>query len=150
MAPSLDHWLAILLVPHFLNKIVFFHFYHMTAYQRIMLFFFFLIKKSFFPKSLVVSLLVIWIFSMGKENVSSSCQEESIACAARFLRSVVYACYIMKIRRIGREIFQFMPCLHLSNKNNIPWDVEAESFEFTPFTSNLKPLAKTMAPDFPV
>lgn len=57
---------------------------------------------------------------MGKENVSSSCQEESIACAAQFLRSVVYACYIMKIRRIGREIFQFMPCLRLSNKNNIP------------------------------
>lgn len=91
----------------------------MTAYQRIMLFFFFLIKKSFFQK-VFVSLLVIWIFSMGKENVSSSCQEESIACAAQFLRSVVYACYTMKIRRIGREIFQFMPCLRLSNKNNIP------------------------------
>ena len=87
---------------------------------------------------------------MGKENASSSCQEESIACAAQFLRSVVYACYIMKIRRIGREIFQFMPCLRLSNKNNIPWDLEAESFVFTPFTSNLNPLAKTMAPDFPV
>lgn len=77
----------------------------MTVYQRIMLFFFLLIKKSLFPKSLVVFLLVIWIFSVGKENVSSSCQEESIARAAQLLRSVVYACYIMKIRRIGREIF---------------------------------------------